>query len=327
MKNQVIIRRASPQLLRGDDWDTFAQLCNYTSYQCSRDYIILRRVLYRLHLFEFFSDERKIGQCAVGEPRFGGKRVFFDAIQLDSQHQSQWAAVMCGVLAELGAATYQYGSVWSLEPHREDDLQKINTITLLNSDAYRVMAVDFSAWPDWSSYQRAMSTNTKRNAAKAKKTDPDIKVIWVTGRPSISEIVRLLLMRHNLLKRKGARLGSGVVQISLEIINKTLLLRRYCVLGRVIFGGRRSAYTLGLLYGDRFFYTDGGSIKDNGGSAWYLLTDALRLAKEKFPTGKFVMGHDPVEPSNLVGWDNVLRQRHQCKVSNYLTSVVTFSVS
>jgi hypothetical protein len=307
-----------------DQWDAFAQRCE-ASYQCSQGYIAPKRLTHKLRIFELFFGDHKIGQCAVGEPRIGkGRpRIFLDSIQLVSSECS-WAAAMQAVLRTLGPGRYCYGSLLSPEAARDDDLQTIHGIKIINSEFYRVQAVDFSKWPDWDSYHRQISTNARRNATRAHKSDANMRIEETIGHlPSIRNLFRMLAMRRNVYRRKHVSLE--FVGWSVQLLRRLVLLRRYITVWWVIFGGHYTSFAVGLQFGDRLYYTDGASLEDNGGSAWYLLIELLRKAKEAHPAGKFVMGFDPVVPwTDAAGWQNVLRQRQQCRVSASLTSVVVF---
>ena len=67
----------------------------------------------------------------------------------------------------------------------------------------------------------------------------------------------------------------------------------------------------------------GACSSDNGGSAWQLLTQLLRQTQARDPRGKFFMGFDgeEIEPK---GWSNVVRQRDECRITRFPTSIVTF---
>lgn len=305
------------------EWDAFAQRCAGT-YQCSYGYIALLRLTHARQIFEFFVNDRKIGQCAVAVPRIGrGVRLFTDGIQLLPDLDFYWPLAMRAILDRLGPGRYRYGSVWSTIPSCLGELRRMPGITIIQDDLYQVQAVDFSKWPDWPGYHRALSSNAKRNAAKARKSDPDLRIMQVTGLKTLRYAGRMMLMRRATYRRKGAALD--FLSASLRFLGRILFMRHYIFMTMIFFHGRLTAVVSGVRFGRHVYYLDGASVADNGGSSWYLLIDILRQTQTAYPTGMFVMGPDQAAfHIGRAGWDNLLRQREQCKASNFPTSLVTF---
>jgi hypothetical protein len=302
-------------------WDEFAHRCD-GSFLCSQGYVLAMRWRgNRLRIFEFFAGDRKVGQCAVAQ-RLGRARefIFMDSILLLPGEEFRWTTAMEAVLRAIGPGRYRYGSESNTAASRRAHFEEIHGVTVLSTKDIEVHAVDFSTWPDWDSYKRAMSTNAKRNAAKAVKSDPGLRIERFRGLRLIRCAFQLVMMRRRTYRRKGAELRIGD---ALEFLRRMALLRRYVVVDRVDFRGRHTAYAFGLRFGGQYFYIHGACVPDNGGSAWYLLTELLRETKSTCPNGKFLMGCD-TQKKQTKGWDNVLLQRQQCKVAGFPTSIVNF---
>jgi hypothetical protein len=320
--DEVTARRLSAVALC--EWDEFAQACG-ASYHCSEAYIASKRLTHKIALFEFHAQGKKVGQCAIVQPRMGRKvRVFLDSLQLLCP-EVHWLAAMRAVLKECGPGRYRYGSCFNLERPREEALRTVEHVQFVEIDRYQVQAVDLARWPDWVSYERALSNNIKRNAVKATKADPGIRIEHDRGVPSVRGIVRMLALNWRMFQRKHM---PSFLCSSIRLVIKISSLRSCYDVSWVVHRGRYSAYALVLGFGDQFYYTNGASLKDNGGSAWYLMMEIIRKVKGQSPTGKFIMGFNPIVPdSNRVGWANVLRQREQCRVSNWKVSIVVFDVA
>jgi hypothetical protein len=303
-------------------WDHFAHRCG-GSYHGSKAYIDANRLTHRVAIFEFSFGGEKVAQCAIGSPRFGKQFIFLDTLQVLPKAAQHWSAMMQIILRSLGPGRYRYGSSWTTLAGRHDDLQALIGVTVLHAEHYYVQAVDFAMWPDWQSYFRAISTNAKRNAAKALKTDPQVGIEWLTGLNALRRSRQMITMRQNMFHRKKVRWLFS--EWSAQLLRRVVMLRSYGVTAWVRHQERLTAFAFGVRFGDKFYYTDGASVQGNGGSAWYLLIELLRRTQQEHPQGQFVMGYNPVIPfSDVEGWSNVLRQREQCKVRNFPTSVVKF---
>ena len=310
------------QLRRHDEWDRFAQKC-HASYYCARAYILPHQLSHHVSVFEIFAGDQKIGQCALIAPRTNArKRTFLDALQLEPQHQSRWAEVMSVVLRTCGSGQFAYGSVWNLEEPRDDMLAAIRGVGLVRSEGWRVMSIDFADFLDWNHYHRSISTNIKRNVAKAQKSDPEVTTETEAGFPSLANLKRIISLRQDVFERKQVTIQSW----RFTLLRRLLMLRRHISVSWVKFHGKYTAYALCLRWGEKVYYTDGASIRDNGGSSWYLMTEIIRAHYRECPKGNFVMGFDPVTPwgEDTKQWDNLMGQRQQCRAGSKLTSVVVF---
>jgi hypothetical protein len=184
-------------------WDDFAQQCG-ACYQASYAYLRSLRWSHAIQVFEFYLGLRKVGQCAVVRPRFGlGASKFTDALFLLPEFRSLWADAMAAVLNRLGSGQYEYGSLWSTAPPCDHLLSRIPGVMVVEKEPCIVHAVDFRGWPDWDGYRRAMSSNARRNAAKAVKNDKSVRVEIAEGATSLRYLVPMLWMRCQTYRRKG----------------------------------------------------------------------------------------------------------------------------
>lgn len=301
------------------EWNRFAEMCEAT-YFCSYANIMCEHLRGRVHQFEVYLYRTKIAQCAVTIDWFG-KRRFVDSLQLLPHHAHLWGDIMQEILSALGPGTYEYGSKWSLEPPRHTALEGMRDVKVRSVTLFQVHVVDFSRWADWASYEKAVSTNIRRNAAKAIKTDPGTAVVINRGFSAINDVFSLIDMRFATRRRKGLEDFNRFVA-TVRYAARTFLLDGYTA--KVIHSGRVVAYFSGIDFGSSTFYLDGASLTDNGGASWYLMVYMLKRAWK--PNGKVLLGmHQP--GTDWAGRENILLSRQHCRASESPCSVVTFSYS
>jgi hypothetical protein len=304
------------------DWDSFAQRCEAT-YLGARGYLLSLRLTHRLAVFQFFAGATEVGQCTAAIPRTGaGVRRIVDVIQILPDHRGYWAEMMQIVLRSLGRGTYRYGSAWSVYAPCEVVLAALPGVRITAVEPYNTQAVDASAWTDFETYRKAMSTNAKRNVAKALKVDPAVHIVTTTGWGTLQDNAIMLWLRRKTYQRKGAHFN--FLRASARALGRAAMLAEYTFVSRVVFKGATVAYLSGVRFGPHIYYIDGASHPDNGGAAWFLLTETVRDMFSQMPNGKFIMGADRPDNGRWEGWDNVLRQREQCRVAHFPTAVLTF---
>jgi hypothetical protein len=313
-----------------DTWDDFAQRCA-THYECAYTYLRAWALKnrFRLRLFEIFMQEdgppKKIGQCAVGVGRATG--FFRGELQLLTSHSRFWTSAMTALLSHLGPGHYSYGSYESTEKSREEDLKQISAVTIESVRPLVVHAVDFSRWPTWDDYWRAISSNSRRNARRAELLIPDLSIAIRRGHQAALDVPTLLSLRAATYRRKG--LAFEPWRAGLSGLGMILTCPQY-VLTAVVSGQKRAlAAIFAVQFGPHVYYANGGSQPDNDGAAWYLTLSMLRRTYEQNPrTGKFIMGctgclEQTTHDEKISG--GLLRFRQSCRVSAYPTSVVSFS--
>ena len=310
-----------------DTWDDFAQRCA-ASYECNHTYLRAWAVKnrFRLRRFEIFMQEvgqlQKIGQCAVGVG--GAISVFLGELQLLPLYSSLWTSAMTALLGHLGPGHYSYGSSQSIEKSREEDLKQISAVTIESVRPLVVHAVDFSRWPTWDDYWRAISSNSRRNARRAELLIPDLSIAIRQGHQAALDIPTLLSLRAAMYRRKG--LAFGPWRAGLSGLSMILTCPQY-VFTAVVSGQNRALGAIfGVEFGPHVYYDSGGSRPDNGGAAWYLTLAMLRRTFERNPrTAKFIMGYvDYATHDENIG-GGLLRFRQSCRVSAYPTSAVRFA--
>jgi hypothetical protein len=304
-------------------WDAFAQRC-CGDFLGSHGYISAIRSTHRVMLFDFIGEVGKIGQCALARARFGADRtwVFLDSIMLLPDAGEHWLTALRLVLQAVGAGRYRYGSGWSLMPSREAALHACEGVTVVASEDCLTHVVDFARWADWPSFYRALSSNAKRNAAKAVKRDPALRITHHVGWRALRFAPLLYRMQRAMHRRKATNYGW---RDGFQFLRRMFLLQRYVVLDLVEYLGRYTAFTLSFKYGKQVYYMHGASTADNDGSAWHLMIALLQAARQADGTGRLIMGYDqPKQHIRWPGWENVLRQRQQCRTETSPTAIITF---
>lgn len=307
----------------GAGWDGFAQRCEAT-FLGSQGCLRALRGTHRVRLFDLHDGADKIGQCAVAQARLGASRtwIFCDSLMLLPGETQHWPAAMRLILQALGAGRYRYGSGWSTAPSREAALRGCGGVRVISSEVCAAQAVPFVAWQDWPSFRRTLSSNARRNAAKALLHDPAMQIERVLGWRALRHAPLLYRMQRAMHQRKGTDFGWTD---SLQFLRRLVLLQRYVVLDLVKYRNQYTGFALSLGFGAHTYYVHGASTADNAGSAWYLLIELLHATQRAQASGKLVMGYDqPEQRQRWSGWEKVLRQRQQCQAVDFPTAIVTF---
>ena len=323
----VTVSEAAHGASEPDTWDDFAQRCA-TSYECAHAYLRAWALKnrFRLRLFEIFMQEdgppQKIGQCAVGVGRVTS--VFLGELQLLTMYSSFWTSAMTALLGHLGPGHYSYGSTQSIEKSREEDLKQISAVTIESVRPLVVHAVDFSRWPTWDDYWRAISSNGRRNARRAELLIPDLSIAIHQGHQAALDLPTLLSLRAAMYRRKG--LSFGPWRAGLSGLGMILTCPQDVFTAVVSGQNRVLGAIFGVEFGPHVYYDSGGSRPDNGGAAWHLTLAMLRRTYERNPrTAKFIMGYvDYATHDENIG-GGLLRFRQSCRVSAYPTGVVRFA--
>ena len=252
----------------------------------------------------------------------GPLREFYDGIRLIDGYEHLWKSAVKAALASEGPGTYRYGWGWSTELPRESELETIDGVTIVDKEEMLMQGVDFSAWPSWEVYKKAISENSRRNAAKAQKKYPDIEVVFSHRYHSLARVLDLVRFRDAMYKRKG--LGFQSITTALAYTASILLSPSEATVASAMSGGKVLAALRLVRFGDATYYLDGASSFGADGVSWYLMLDVLERAYRETPNGKFLMGF-----VHLATWDHpssagLLRSRASLRVRNWPTSVVTF---
>jgi hypothetical protein len=325
----VTVSEAAYKAVDARSWDTFAQSCA-GSFQGAHSYLgawaLKHRFRYHLRLFELHTREnglpRKIGQCAIGVGR--ATNIFVGELQLLADCSQLWTEAMRALLARVGPGRYRYGSNQSLDKSREEDLKHIEAVRIESVRPLVVEAVDFSRWPTWDDYLRAISSNSRRNARHAEALIPDLSLVIRQGLNSAVDIPALLSLRAAMYRRKGIAFEpwrAGVSDLGL------ILGCPHHVITAVVSGRNQALAAIAAIeFGQHVYYANGGSRPDNAGAAWYLTLSMLRRTYERDPAAaKFIMGYvDYATHDETIG-GGLLRFRRSCRVSAYPTSIVTFT--
>jgi hypothetical protein len=132
----------------------------------------------------------------------------------------------------------------------------------------------------------------------------------------------LIRLRSQTYSRKGLGFRAPVAALSTVANLASAGSAGFTAVARG--GGRDLAAISGIRFGANTYYRDGGSVADNRGAAWYLLTGVIERAYRAHPQGRLVMGYlDPsIHDESTSG--GLLRQRRSCRVAETPTSIVTF---
>jgi hypothetical protein len=312
------------------DWDAFARQCD-ASYRGLSGWMRVRqaqRLLpFRIYRFSFLRSGggawAKIGQCAIGV----GPQccLFHDGLQLLPQYQDTWSACMQAVLNELGPGQYVYGSDWSLETPREHEIAALPGVSVTAVARHIVEAVDFARWDSWSSYERNISSNVRRNVKRARAIYEPVSIELKRGAAALRLTRDLLKFQLAMYRRKSVP-GYVLKMTS----NHTRHILRLMSIPEYAFCAvlRKSGHTLAAFgsteVGRHVYYFDGGSI-DTEGTGWLLKMTLMQDFYARHPTGRFLMGSSPADAEQTDGWESLMRYRRDCRVSAFPTSRVTFT--
>jgi hypothetical protein len=315
------VRVTETRLCSKQEWNAFAESCNAT-YLSSYGHVFSHWLRRRLRVFVAYVDDTKIAQCAVSFGRIRGRTdgQFIDALQLLPSYESYWEQVMQAVLNVSGPGRYRYGSKWSIEPPRAKQFAVIGGISVESVTAYNVQVVEFAQWPSWEAYEKAVSLNARRNAAKALKSDPTATITVNHGTKAVVDVVPLIRMKFAVRRRKGLTDANMFISATRYIV-RTLLMNERSYTAKVTHSGRTAAYFSGVDFGLDTYYLDGASLPDNGGAAWLLMLKMLRRAWRA--NGKvFISMYAPGRNSAVR--DNILFSRQQLRVTEFPCEVVTY---
>jgi hypothetical protein len=305
-------------------WNDFAMSCGASFRAAYRaalpwqfDYhfpLRLRRVSCYL---EHHGQRKKIAQAAVGFSL--QRRVFAEGLMLLPEHKTLWTAVMKAVLDHFGAGAYHYGSPWSLEQPREQELRGIHGVAVISVLPITVFAIDFSCWSSWEEYSHAVSSNAKRNARRA--TNSGFVVCYNSGMMTLCAAHHLIKLSRQVCRRKNLKFS--LINRILRFIARVVAMKG----DHFVIVARRSQHVHavfeGISFGENTYYVDSGSLGDNGGSSWLLTLDMIQRAYERSPNGHFITGFSRSN-TEIVAREGMDFFRHQCRTYAEGTSEVTF---
>ncbi|MBL6458997.1 hypothetical protein JMJ55_27070 [Belnapia sp. T6] len=309
------------------EWDAFALRCE-ASYRCLSGWItiwqIQHQLAFRVRRFECFRNVEgawvKIGQCALG---MGWKsRIFADGLQLLPEQQGAWSACMEELLRRLGRGRYLYGSDWSVEPPREEQIGRLPGTVVTNVSRHIVEGVHFSRWDNWDSYERSVSANVRRNVKRAVSIHKSADMAKKVGLAALLGSDHLLRCKAAMYQRKAVRVPKA--RIVAGHVLRSLAVPDYAFCAVLREGSNTLAALGGLEIGRLAYYFDGGSAQADG-TGWLLKMAIMKGFQARHPTGRFLMGTSRVTSELTEGWTSAVRYRRDARVSGFPTSVVRFS--
>lgn len=252
----------------------------------------------------------------------GKTRKFYDNLALLPHYAEHWGEAMQAILAHFGPGDYEWGWEWSLEPPRQADLAAIAGVRVLDVEAIMVHAVDFSQWPTWNDYWRAISENSRRNAQKAERANDGLKIVVRTGLSAIRSAGPLTRLRSAMYSRKG--LGFRSLRTFVGYVAGVLLCPDQAMTASAEAGGRVLAAYHGVEFGANTYYLDGAAAEGADGGSWFLLLTMVRRAYERAPKGRFLMGYIGSALTREVP-EGLIRSRRSLRVTEWPTSLIRFS--
>lgn len=310
-------------------WDAFAQACD-ASFRCAHQaariwqfehHVFFRTSFLDIHLAQE-EGSRKIGQCAIGIGH--RKRTFADALQLLPEYRHLWQDAMRAVLSRSGPGLYTYGSEWTLDPCRGEDLARIDGVSVKDVHTLDVQAIDFSAWPTWDAYYRAISTNAKRNAQKLERSSAALHVRMDHSWGVLPSFVPLQLSRYRLFKRKSvaASLPRLIGRSGLRLV----ATHTYSRLAKLTADDANLAFYLDIPFGRNTFFLEAAPAGNFEGASAYLLRAMINDSYARSGgRGRFVMGPDDHGQHGTPVWEGLKRSREQWRATAHPTSVSVFS--
>jgi hypothetical protein len=310
-----------------EEWDLFAASCD-ASYRClyraNLFYLFASGAIY-IRRFDFFiQNERgllKIGQCAV---LVGSTvRTFSDQIQLLPDYNYLWKDALLGILDNLGPGEYIYGSEWSTEIARDQDLACIDGLKIKRVRPIYLEVVEFETWPDWDSYWKSISSNARRNFNKVNNKEEGERLTISENIARIKYIYALLRLKNATFIRK--KIGNMIPLTLMRHILRYAVLRKnirsvVCRKGPVVLG-----FATCVDVGRHIFYLEGGAERAVAGVGWYTLLNAIRYAFDRTGgRGAFVMGPVDDETLTQAAWSGLARSRLSCRATRRRQAMINF---
>ena len=206
-------------------WNEFAHQCE-APFRCAYDalttYQCTGKLTFSPILFDILTDGgQKIGQCGVTKNRTNQYSI--EALQILPAHQSLWEPAMAAVLREVGPGRYHYGSHWSIDPPREAALRSVLGVVIEDVTPVLIEAIDFSRWETWDRYLKDVSNNVRRNAARAVREKPHLRIRIRSGLASLLDFVEVIRLHRTTLSRKNmdvsiATFGARLLLRTLEVV-------------------------------------------------------------------------------------------------------------
>jgi hypothetical protein len=286
---QIVVARVDLSDVDPVQWDADAIRCGASmrSAYAHLRHLRLKHVMHgapRIYrVFHVVSGRKQaIGHYTlIQNPRLN---TFYDGINLFPEHRDRWIEAMQAALRGAGAGVFDYGWRWSPEPSRTRQLATIDGVELLSTRDILIQGVDFSHWPDWNSYYRDISENIRRNARKASKLHPDLKVEIFRGRKSLRHQVDLVRMRRTMYRRKG--LPFNPFRVMAGYMLNLVTCPEQMMIATASAGDRILAIQNIVEFGDTHYYLDGAAAENSDGGAWNLQLSMLERAYRRSPTSR-----------------------------------------
>jgi hypothetical protein len=304
------------------EWDGFARLCG-ASLMSAKAVVGIARLTSRVLIFDFYCTEskvpRRIAQCALVVDR---RRVkFIDRLMLLPEYGHYWSRCMAALIDRFGEREYHYGSHWNEEQPRAFDSSC--DIAQTSADQFQVDSIEFGQWESFDHYRQSISTNIRRDVAKALKTG-DAKTEFRRGWAAMRDIPTLVAARRHVMKKNRKPFSSfGDVLVH---VGKILAFGKRAIIVTSALNSKRYAALFCIEFGDCLYYISGGVLPNEFGVGSLAMLKTLEYWYGIHPRGRFVMGYTPevTRPEDYKG--GVLLYRRKLRVSAQLGLEFTFNV-
>lgn len=301
-------------------WEAFALRCGAGLRSAAARLQALRWM--GLEVYEVYAGPkaRKVGQCAV--IRRSGRTVFYDGLQILPEHQALWPAAMAAVLRRLGPGRYRYGWEWSLEKPRHDQLAAIRGLRVTQVRSVIVQGIDFSRWPDWSSYLASVRKTCRYEARAAERRHPGLRLTVHAGLASLADAPGLILSQVALFRHKHVAFhAAGAIR---SLLLQTLTSPGSAFIATARAGSKGLAAFQGAEFGTTTYYLSGARAPGVTGAGWRLLLWLAERAFQRNPRGKFLLGFADSPARDPLAAEGILLSRRGLRVSDWPTSRVDF---
>ncbi|WP_171127755.1 hypothetical protein [Sphingomonas sp. ID1715] len=322
------MRRRSLFSLDRETWDTFA-IRSGAAYTASYRWLVSRWLKgigrKRVRLLEISlrrpQGDEKIAQCALESG--AGEHSFVDGLQILPEYQQLWPEIMAAVLADVGAGRFRYGGTWNIEPPRHEEAAKIRGVTVGDARDFFIQLVELSRWPSWDRYWAKVSDSVRYESKYAPERVPGLRLVKYAGMKMLAALPSFASLQGSSYSRKGINFSQGRELARYAYYGLICADMKELILAHADAGVLAGFF--GAQFGRDLFYIHGGQRAGNGGANWFLLKEMTRLAYDRDPNSRFVMGNfDPKVHDESAG-GGLLRARKALRTSDVPTSMFTFT--
>jgi hypothetical protein len=248
----------------------------------------LARLASRLCIFEIYLQglREKIGLCALAVKR--REIRFIDRLLLLPAHDGEWTNCMGAIIARFGARNYRYGSHWNAEDPKSIKPSPPFSVEQTWVRNFHLDAVDLGQWKDFDHYTRSISSNIRRDLAKAIK-EGTVSIQTRHGWSALRNIITLIVVRRHVMQKNG-RPFSLLADALVHLGKIALFGKRACIV-TVSQASTKYAALFCIEFGDCLYYVSGGVLPNEIGLGSFIMVKTIERWQAAHPQGRFVMGY------------------------------------